>query len=192
MKCPRTAAHPSTNDHWAFHLTIKNQPLHGIGELKNEHMKHFLTVLIAACLCMFTHAQTENPKYDKTLADSLGANENGMKQFFLVILKTGPEDKNITDKAIRDSLFRGHFSNMGVMAKAGKLVVAGPLGKNDKTYRGIFILNAQTLEEARELTLTDPSVKAGIFDVELYPWYGSAALPMYLNYTDKVSKKTPE
>ncbi len=39
MKCPRTAAHPSTNDHWAFHVTIKNQPLHGRGELKNEHMK---------------------------------------------------------------------------------------------------------------------------------------------------------
>ncbi len=42
MKCPRTAAHPSTNDHWAFHVTNKNQPLHGRGEQKNEHMKRFL------------------------------------------------------------------------------------------------------------------------------------------------------
>jgi len=24
MKCPRTAAHLSTNDHWAFHMAIKN------------------------------------------------------------------------------------------------------------------------------------------------------------------------
>ncbi len=153
-------------------------------------MKAILMLAISAFIFIFSYAQSPNPKYDKALADSLGANENGMKSYVLVILKTGPEDKNITDKATRDSLFRGHFSNMGVMAKAGKLVVAGPIGKNDKTYRGIFILNVSTIEEARELTQTDPSVKAGIFDVELFPWFGSAALPMYLYYTDKV-EKTP-
>lgn len=151
-------------------------------------MKAFLLWAFSAFIFHSSFAQSPNPKYDKALADSLGANENGMKSYVLVILKTGPEDKNITDKAIRDSLFRGHFSNMGVMAKAGKLVVAGPIGKNDKTYRGIFILNVKTIEEARELTQTDPSVKAGIFEVELFPWFGSAALPMYLYYTDKVEK----
>lgn len=152
-------------------------------------MKRIAILTFFAFWAYHANAQSDNPKYDKALADSLGANENGMKQYVLVILKTGPEDKNITDKATRDSLFRGHFSNMGVMAKAGKLIVAGPIGKNDKTYRGIFILNVKTIEEAKELTLTDPSVKAGIFDVELFPWFGSAALPMYLYYTDKVEKK---
>lgn len=151
-------------------------------------MKVILLLAFSAFVFISSNAQSNNPKYDKALADSLGANENGMKSYVLVILKTGPEDKNITDKATRDSLFRGHFSNMGVMAKAGKLVVAGPIGKNDKTYRGIFILNVKTIEEARELTQTDPSIKAGIFDVELFPWFGSAALPMYLYYTDKVEK----
>jgi uncharacterized protein len=152
-------------------------------------MKAIFLLAFSAIIFNSSYAQSNNPKYDKALADSLGANENGMKSYVLVILKTGPEDKNITDKATRDSLFRGHFSNMGVMAKAGKLVVAGPIGKNDKTYRGIFILNVKTIEEARELTQTDPSIKAGIFDVELFPWFGSAALPMYLYYTDKVEKK---
>lgn len=151
-----------------------------------------IKIVIISLLAIFSiaaNAQSTNPKYDKALADSLGANENGMKQYVLVILKTGPQDKNITDKPTRDSLFAGHFSNMGAMAKAGKLIVAGPIGKNDKTYRGIFILNVKTIEEALELTQTDPSIKAGIFDVELFPWYGSAALPMYLKYTDKVEKK---
>ncbi len=152
-------------------------------------MKASFLLAMSALFCLSTFAQSENPKYDKALADSLGANENGMKSYVLVILKTGPNDSKITDKASRDSLFRGHFSNMKVMADAGKLVVAGPIGKNDKTYRGIFILNVKTIEEAKELTQTDPSIKAGIFDVELFPWFGSAALPMYLNYTDKVEKK---
>jgi uncharacterized protein len=151
-------------------------------------MKVNLLLAFSVFVFISSFAQSPNPKYDKALADSLGANENGMKSYFLVILKTGPNDKMITDKAIRDSLFRGHFSNMEVMANAGKLVVAGPIGKNDKTYRGIFILNVKTLEEAQALTQTDPSIKAGIFDVEFFPWFGSAALPMYLYYTDKVEK----
>jgi uncharacterized protein YciI len=153
-------------------------------------MKAILLLTFSAILFLSSFAQSPNPKYDKALADSLGADENGMKSYFLVILKTGPNDKIITDKAMRDSLFRGHFSNMNVMAEAGKLIVAGPIGKNDKSYRGIFILNVKTLEEAQALTQTDPSIKAGIFEVELFPWFGSAALPMYLYYTDKV-EKTP-
>lgn len=150
-------------------------------------MKKFL-LLVSMLLNGVLAIAQENQKYDKAFADSLGADDYGMKQYYLVILKTGPQDKNITDKAIRDSLFKGHFDNMGKMAAAGKLIVAGPIGQNDKTYRGIFILNVKTQEEAQTLTQTDPSIKAGIFEVEFYPWYGSAALPIYLNYTDKVQK----
>jgi uncharacterized protein len=151
-------------------------------------MNFFLAIAISALISVSANGQSENPKYDKALADSLGADERGMKSYVLVILKTGPQDKNITEKPIRDSLFRGHFSNMNKMAEAGQLIVAGPIGKNDNTYRGIFILNVKTVEEAQALAQTDPSIQAGIFAIECYPWYGSAALPMYLHYTDKVEK----
>lgn len=147
-----------------------------------------LTFFVLSSFAGFSQTESTNPKYDKALADSLGADEYGMKSYVLVILKTGPEDKNITDKPMRDSLFQGHFSNMNKMAKEGQLIVAGPIGKNDKTYRGIFILNVKTVEEAQALAQTDPSIRAGIFAIECYPWYGSAVLPMYLNYTDNVEK----
>lgn len=78
---------------------------------------------------------------------------------------------------------------MGVMVKAGKLVVAGPIGKNEKSYRGIFILNAKDFEEAKELLKGDPAVKEGLLDAELYNWYGSAALPLYLESADKIAKQ---
>lgn len=74
------------------------------------------------------------------------------------------------------------------LSKEKKLVVAGPFGKNDLTYRGLFILNVKTIEEARDLCNTDPTVAAGIFDVTLVPWYGSAALGEYLPASEKVSK----
>ena len=54
---------------------------------------------------------------NKKLADSLGADERGMKTYMLVILKTGPKDAEITDKIQRSELFKGHFSNMEAMEK---------------------------------------------------------------------------
>jgi uncharacterized protein YciI len=131
-------------------------------------------------------AQTPNPKYNKGLADSLGADDFGMKMYVLVMLKTGPA--KIDDKKITDSLFAGHMQNINRLVDAGKLIVAGPLRKNDKNYRGIFILNVKTIEEAKVLLDTDPAVKSGLLDSELYSWYGSAALPMYLPASEQVGK----
>jgi hypothetical protein len=58
----------------------------------------------------------------------------------------------------------------------------------DKAYRVIFILDVPTLEEAQALIQTDPAIKAKIFDVDLFQWYGSAALPMYMKH-DKMLQK---
>jgi uncharacterized protein YciI len=134
-------------------------------------------------------AQIPNPNYDADLAQRVGADANGMKSYILVILKTGP----VTDAspALRDSLFRGHMSNMGVMVANNQLVVAGPLGKNPNQYRGIFILNMTDMDAARDLLQTDPAVKGGLLAADLYPWYGSAVLGEYLKYTDKVAKTKP-
>ena len=71
------------------------------------------------------------------------------------------------------------------------LIVAGPIGKNEKTYRGIFILDVPTLDEANELLLTDPAIKANYLAPELYTWYGSAALSEYLEASDKIWKINP-
>ncbi|RZL31566.1 MAG: hypothetical protein EOP00_34970, partial [Pedobacter sp.] len=69
-----------------------------------------------------------------------------------------------------------------------KLIVAGPLGKNDKNYRGIFILNVKTIDEAKLILATDPAIKANLLDADLFEWYGSAALAAYLGASKKVGK----
>ena len=67
------------------------------------------------------------------------------------------------------------MDNIVRLANEGKIIVAGPF--LDKTeLRGIFIFNVPTVEEAQKLTETDPAVKAGVFVMELHPWYGSASL----------------
>jgi uncharacterized protein YciI len=143
----------------------------------------FTALILSIATSVFSQV---NPKYDKTLADSLGADEYGMKMYVLVLLKTGTA--KINDKKITDSLFAGHMKNIQRLAGEGKLSVAGPLQKNDKNYRGIFILNVKTIDEANTLLQTDPTIKAQVLDAELYGWYGSAALPMYLPASEKVNK----
>lgn len=132
---------------------------------------------------------TTNPNYDPVLAEQLGADDYGMKSYILVLLKSGSNPG--TDPDLVQSSFRGHMANIGRLVDEGKLVVAGPLGKNENSYRGIFILNVSTIEEAEELLQSDPAIEAGLLDADLYPWYGSAALSQYLDASDKIWKKQP-
>ena len=54
----------------------------------------------------------------------MGADDYGMRQYVLVILKTGPT--RVPDGEERDAMFRGHFANMQRLSKEGKLALAGP------------------------------------------------------------------
>ncbi len=148
--------------------------------------KTLITFLMLLALAT-VNAQTGNPKYNQHLADSLGADDYGMKMYILVILKTGR--MKMEDKQKTDSLFLGHLQNIKRLAETGKLIVAGPLKKNAKEYEGIFILNVRTFEEANILLETDPAIKSKALETELFQWYGSAALPLFLKYHDNVRKK---
>lgn len=100
--------------------------------------------------------------------------EEKIKQFWLVVLKTGPMDKEITDTVRRNKIFAGHFSNMEKLHGEGILKAAGPFGKNDFTWRGLFIIDCKTKEEAENYVKTDPAVAAGVFIVDIVPWYSQA------------------
>ncbi|WP_135212452.1 YciI family protein [Vitreimonas flagellata] len=134
-----------------------------------------LALCSALLACATAPAAPPAPSgYDAALAQRVGADERGMRQYVLVILKTGPAT-NLSDEE-RTRLFNGHMANINRLADEGRLVVAGPLGANERQYRGIFIFTVSTIEEAAALVATDPAVEAGVFAYEAYPWYGSAAL----------------
>jgi len=149
-------------------------------------MKTILFLLFVFTIPNSSWGQTQNPQLDSALAKKLGGDEYGMKNYVLVILKTGPNTTK--DKTFIDSCFLGHLNNIKRLAALNQLVVSGPFGKNDKSFRGLFILNVKTTEEANLLLATDPAIKAELLKPELYPWYGSAALPEYLPAHDKIWK----
>ena len=154
-----------------------------------KKFKFLLAIVIVAVVCSASISAQKNEKtrFDAKLAKKLGADERGMKMYVLCILKTGPRDAEIKGKE-RDDIFAGHFANIGNLAGQGKLAVAGPFEKNDKTYRGLYIFNVASIEEAEKLVVLDPAVKAGVFVPDLTLWYGSAAM-MTINETHKKIQK---
>jgi uncharacterized protein YciI len=68
------------------------------------------------------------------------------------------------------------------MAKAGKLLVAGPLDDQpDPRLRGIEIFRVGSLEEAKRLAADDPAVRAGRLEPVVMTWLtekGALAFPL--------------
>lgn len=151
-------------------------------------MNNYLFVFFIL-LSAFTLAQNAPENYNVDLARELQADDYGMKSYILVILQTG--NQTVTDEAKKNELFKGHQENIRKLAEEGKLVVAGPFMQNDLAYRGLFILNTSSIEEAKLMLEKDPTVNAGIFNAVYLPWYGSAALSAYLPVHAQIEKIKP-
>ena len=160
-----------------------------MNKLLNTTKLILICTLLAACSNTPIDATIEpsQSQYNTELAKQLGADDYGMRSYVFATLLTGPNDVMITDETHRAELFKGHFANMARMAEEGKLVLAGPF-MDGAPKRGLFILNVATIEEAEALVQSDPSIAAGIFQVEFTKYYGSAAL-MQVNDIHKQIQK---
>ena len=95
--------------------------------------------------------------------------EYQMKSYIMVFLKAGPNRSQ--DSVTTSKLMEGHLNNIERLMKEKKMVLAGPF-LDDGMYKGIFILDVATLDEAQKLLSSDPAIKAGRLDYEIHPWYG--------------------
>ena len=111
--------------------------------------------------------------YDPALAAQAGGDENGMRSYVLVILRTGPT--RVPDGDARKAMFAGHMANIRRLSDEGKLVLAGPFGDKDGDWRGLFVFAVADIEEAKALVSTDPVIIQGEMVAEYHSWYGSAA-----------------
>lgn len=124
--------------------------------------------------------------YDSALAAELGADDYGMARYVMALLRTGP-NRDI-DSATAAELQRAHLDNITRMAEEGDLLLAGPF-LDDGDIRGIYVFDVETVEEARELTETDPAIREGLLEMELHPWYGSAAVRALYEINLRVQKE---
>ena len=92
-----------------------------------------------------------------------------MERYTLVLLKRPANGgAKVADP---EALQRQHLGHLQAMARAGKLVVAGPFDdQTDPRMRGLCLYRT-SLEEARRLANDDPAVKAGRLEVEALSWW---------------------
>ena len=126
------------------------------------------------------------PQYDAELARSLGGDDNGMKKYVLVILKTGPN--KVPAGPARTEMFKGHFANMERLAGEKKLAMAGPLDGVDG-WRGVFVFATPDIEQAKTYVATDPVIISGEMIAEYHVFYASAGLMMMTEIHKKISRK---
>ena len=139
----------------------------------------------------FSYGQTSTaaaePTFDSELAKMVGADDYGMKNYVLVVLRTGPSKMPAGKE--RDEMFKGHFANMNRLAAERKLVLAGPFDGVDG-WRGLFIFAAADIDEAKKYVATDPVIINGEMVAEYHKYYGSAALMLVNDAHKKVMKKS--
>jgi uncharacterized protein YciI len=156
-------------------------------------MRLFTATFLAGAVAFASVALAANEPASATrdveLARRLGADEHGMRQYVLVILKTGPT--RVPDGDKRKAMFEGHFANMQRLSKEGKLVLAGPFGDNAEGWRGLFVFAVSDIDEAKRLIATDPVIVNGEMVADYFYWYGSAATMMIPELHEKIASKSP-
>lgn len=148
----------------------------------------FMFILLLGCQQTSTieESVTDKSGYDSLLAKQVQADPYGMRKYVFAFLKEGPNRDQ--DSLLAAQIQKAHMDNISRMTEDGKLVVAGPF-MDDQEIKGIYIFAFDNLEEAEELTNSDPAVQAGRLIMELHPWYSSAALMEVNNIHKKIAKE---
>jgi len=135
-----------------------------------------------------TGARAGEPTFDAERAARLGADDYGMRRYVMAFLKAGPNRDRGPEEAAE--LQRAHLANIRRLAEDGLLVLAGPF-LDDGEVRGIYVFAVDSLEQAEALTASDPAIQAGSLEMELHPWYGSAALMEVVGIHAAIARQHP-
>ena len=73
------------------------------------------------------------------------------------------------DDEAADALQDAHLSHLAQLHEAGHLIAAGPVSDPAGRLRGLSVLRVD-LEQARSLCEQDPAVRAGRFEIDVFPW----------------------
>ena len=115
-------------------------------------MKKISILLVLLSICFISNLQAQDQ----------------IKPFWFVMLMKGPNRGH--DSTTAAKIQAGHMNHMQVMVDKGILKVAGPFGE-EGDWRGIFILDCPTKEQAIEWLKKDPAIQAGRLTYEIKMWY---------------------
>lgn len=92
-----------------------------------------------------------------------------MTRYYLALLGKGPKwTAQVSPE--NQKLQLDHLWNVRRMMDAKTFAAAGPFDSRGD-LRGMFVIAAGSMEEAKAIAEADPAVKAGHLSVELHPWW---------------------
>lgn len=87
----------------------------------------------------------------------------------MALLKKGPKWDGQMEPQ-KNPVLKEHIAYFLTLLDSGKAIIGGPM-TDDTDLAGIYILRAQSAEEARAWVDGDPAVKGGLFTAEMHPWW---------------------
>ena len=104
-------------------------------------------------------ANTQEPKFE-------------MGTFYLCLLI---KPSNFSAASAPKDLIQSHLKHVQGLIASGKASIAGPFLDNSR-IAGVFVLNAASADEAREIEEADPFVKTGGFSIEVLKWWAAKGI----------------
>jgi len=91
-----------------------------------------------------------------------------MKPYYLDMLLLKDKADTALPEAERPQWTQKHLAYIREQVEAGKFVLVGPI-REDNRLRGVAVIKADSLDEARRIASGDPLVRSGHLTVEVHP-----------------------
>jgi uncharacterized protein YciI len=107
-----------------------------------------------------------------------------MKPYFLCLLEKG---EKWTPVQFADPAMQEHMAYIREQVEAGKYVVVGPV-LDEGRIRGMAIINAASIEEAKKIVNGDKMIQSGRMTAEIHPVMLEDLSALHIEYPAKAGK----
>ncbi len=107
-----------------------------------------------------------------------------LKPYFIALYVKGAKADAPQSKEERDAFVRAHTAYLRSEVEAGKYLLVGPFTDGGQ-MRGVAVIQAASVEEARALAEADPAVKSGRMAIEVHPGLLPDVGPVHVEYQAK-------